>query len=149
MGLFCLSCGVYSYRNVHKCGTPINALIPLSPQCRQIAMQLNKLSLEPLSAGCFVEPIPEALYDYRINFDIELRYAIPPTLLDLPPKWTYYNQIVGTDFKLSALGYFETFTWIGIQSPQERAQQIANDFSVYLSTLDKFSLMAIRTLYNT
>lgn len=145
--LFCLRCGVYAHRN-HNPRCSIMSLIPVTPVCKSLALQLDRLSLEPMSAGCFIEHIPEALYDYRITFDIEFRHELPP-VLSLSPNWHYYNQIVGTDFEISAIGYSEVYAWIGIESPQERAQQIANDFSKYLSTLDKFALRAIRTLYNT
>lgn len=143
--LYCCSCGVYAYRN-HKCS--IVSLIPLSRECRGIADKTYALGLELLSAGCFVAPVRDSLYEHHITIDLEFRHDLPP-ILDLPPKWTHFTEIVGTDFQISAIGYSETFVWIGIKSPQERAQQIANDFSVYLSTLDKFSLTAIRTLYNT
>lgn len=146
MGLFCLACGVYSYRNVHKCSTPISSLIPLSPVCKGIALKLYHLGLEPLSAGCFVTPVPESLYDHRITFDIEFRDEIPP-ILALPAGWSYYTQIVGTDFQISVIGYSEVYTWDGVRSPSNRCQEVAELFVEYLSSLDKAALDAIKTLY--
>lgn len=145
MGLYCLKCGVWAYKT-HKCN--IMTLVPLTPECVGLANKMYALGLELLSAGCFVTQVVDSLYDHRITFDVELKHQIPP-ILALPPKWSYYTEIIGTDFQISVIGYSELYTWDGVNSPSERCQQIADDFSVYLSTLDKIALEAVLTLYNT
>lgn len=148
MGLFCLACGVYSYRNVHKCNTPINSLIPLSKPCKPIAISMYALGIELLSAGCFTTPVPESLYDHHIIFNLELKHEIPP-VFNLPANWYYYDEIVGTDIKISAIGYSETFAFLGTVTVQERCQQIVEQFSMYWSQFEKDSLTAVLRLYNT
>lgn len=145
--LFCLRCGVYAYRN-HNPKCSVMSLVPVTPVCKSIALKLYHLGLEPLSAGCFTTPIPESLYEHRITFDIEFRHEIPPVLA-LPNGWNHYTEIVGTDFQISAIGYSETFVFLGTETVSERCHQIANDFTIYLSSLDSDALEAIRTLYNT
>lgn len=143
--LYCPKCQVIAYRK-HRCHP--STLVPIKRELRGVVDQFARLDIGVMSASWFTNPVAESLYDHHITFNLEIRHELPPVLA-LPDNWNYYTEIIGTDFQISAIGYSEIYTWDTLKSPQERAQQIADNFSMYLSTLDKFSIEALRTLYNT
>lgn len=146
MGLYCLKCKRFAYRN-HNSDCTIRDVIPITKDMRGIADRLHRLSFEMLSARCFKHPVTESLYEHTIIVDIEFRHEYSTTILwDMPKGWKWFTEVAGIGWPMMALSYSETFICLGFLSVEERIKEITDEFEAYLDTLDNDALRAIRLL---
>lgn len=147
MGLYCIKCKKWAYRN-HNPKCDIMSLIPITKEMRGVADKLYSLGFGLLSVACFVYPVQNSIYEHKIIIDIEFKKDYPDTLLgDLGIGWKWYHQTITDDhWPLMALAYSETFVWLGFISVEERVKEIVTAFEAYLDTRDKTALGAIMLL---
>jgi hypothetical protein len=149
MDLYCLKHKVYAYRNRHKC-SPLS-LVPVTRKCRTIADRLWDLGIEPLSVAHFTQLVVGSKYKHIININIELRHSYPVDILgNLPIKWRWFTETISEDhtpLPLQVLAYYETYSYDGVKSVDERVQEIINEFVQYLDTFrDPQATKSILTL---